>query len=87
MGAGVMAGMGGGGAGGTALLARRSWLLVRGQRGVNGAADAAEAQVVRTETVQIEASFGRRLRAAWRLRDYGQGASAAVLAEAWAGCG
>ncbi len=46
MGAGVTAGMGGGGAGGTALLARRSWLLVRGQRGVNGAAG--EAQVVST---------------------------------------
>ncbi len=43
-----MAGMGGGGAGVTALLARRGWLLVRGQRGANGAADAAEAQIVRT---------------------------------------
>ncbi len=34
--------------------------------------------------MHIEASLGRRPRAAWRLGDYGQGASAAVLAEAWA---
>jgi hypothetical protein len=69
-----MAGMGGGGAGVTALLARRSWLLVRGQRGVNGAADAAGARVGGTakihlrcragcqdgKTLQIEAPLGRR---------------------------
>ena len=40
MGAGVMAGMGGGGAARTALLARRSWLLLRGQYRVTGAGDA-----------------------------------------------
>jgi hypothetical protein len=35
-----MSGMGGGGAGRTAWLARMSWLLLRGQGWVNGAADA-----------------------------------------------
>ena len=40
MGAGVMAGMGGGGAGRTAWLARRSWVVLRGQGWVIGAADA-----------------------------------------------
>ncbi len=60
-----MAGMGGGGAGVTALLARRSWLLVRGQRGVNGAAGAAEAQV--GGAAKMDAPFWRRPRAAWWL--------------------
>ena len=86
---GVMAGMGGGGADGTALLARRSWLLVRGQRGVNAAAGVAEAHVVRTaKPCRWKRRWGGGAgsgRGPWG--DYGQGASAAVLAEAWAGCG
>ena len=57
-------------------------LLGSGRSGCGGGAGSLDG-----ETVQIEASLGRRLRAAWRLGDYGQGASAAVLAEAWAGWG
>jgi hypothetical protein len=55
-----MAGMGGGGAGGTALLARRSWLLVRGRHGVNGAAGAAEAQVGAAARTAKPCSLKRR---------------------------
>jgi hypothetical protein len=75
VGAGVMAGMGGRGAGVTALLARRSWLLVRGQRGVNGAAGAAEARV--GGAAKIEVLLGRQ-RGDWG--GNGESASAAALA-------
>ncbi len=61
-----MAGMGGGGAGGTPLLARRSWQLVRGQRRVNTAAGAAEAQVGGTaEPCIIGAAAAAEVQMGW----------------------
>ena len=50
MGAGVMAGMGGGGAGRTAWLARRSWVVLRGQGWVIGISKLPCAQTAQTST-------------------------------------